>query len=55
VQNEPPAVLGQALGEGGAHIVVPPPPHFPAWQVTPSAQARPQAPQFAGSLATSAQ
>jgi len=55
VQKDPPAAFGQALGDGGAHIVVPPPPHIPIWHATPDGQARPHAPQFAGSMVRSAQ
>jgi hypothetical protein len=54
VQNELPPI-GQAFGAVGGQVIVPPPPHAPFWQATPIGQARPQAPQFAGSIDTSAQ
>ena len=55
VQKDPPAAFGQAFGACGEHIVVPPPPHIPIWHATPDGQARPHAPQFAGSMVRSAQ
>jgi hypothetical protein len=55
VQKDPPAALWQAFGDGGMHIVVPPPPHIPIWHATPDGQARPHAPQFAASAVRSAQ
>jgi hypothetical protein len=54
VQYEP-LPIGQALGAVGGQVIVPAPPHVPAWQVTPIGHPRPQAPQFAGSVAGSAQ
>jgi len=55
VQYEPPPLIGHAFGADGGQVIVPPPPHAPAWQATPIGQARPHEPQFAGSIDTSAQ
>jgi hypothetical protein len=43
------------LGICALHIVVPLLPQVPAWQATPTGQACPHEPQFAGSVETSAQ